>query len=91
MTALERCWLLCPGCGIVRLSLKFAPVEDDVPPEDSRWDWRFVIHHGCEDCPVLGDAEAEDDLGDALHRELWRHLVGIYQEPVPLHTAMAAP
>jgi len=89
--ALDRIWILCPGCGIVRLSSKFGPVEDDLPPEDSRWDDIPVIHHGLEGCWVLGDAHAQDELGDALLRELWRHVGVIYNEPSPLHTAVTAP
>lgn len=91
-SALGACWLVCPGCGPVDLSARFGPVEDGLAPEDSRWDWMTVIHHARDDCPVLGDAAARDDLGDALDRELSGHIVlAHYGEPAPLHTAVAAP
>ncbi len=84
--ALTRVWLLCAGCTFVELSLKYAPVEDDVPAEDSRWDWVPVIHHA-EECLVLDDPQAQAELGD----ELVSQLLGTYCEPAPLHTALAAP
>jgi hypothetical protein len=85
---LACCWLCCPGCGPVTLSARFCPVDDP----DGDWDWSPVIHHGQEDCAVLDDAVAQDDLGTALLSEMALHVfMAHYGVRLPDHTALAAP
>ena len=84
--ARRHCWVMCPGAHPLVLSLRFGPVDDDDP--DSRWDWGFVGHHP-EDCAVLDDPDAQDDLGNAVLAEIGEQVDCAVRKPD--HTAIAAP
>ena len=86
---LEHVWVCCCGCGPVVLSARLCPVCDDDP--EGEWDWSPVVHHGREDCPVLGDPAAMAALGYDVLAEMCTHIaMAHYGLRLPDHTAMGA-